>query len=192
MKEHDFPFKSFIGGWYIPEYICDKLIFYFNQNKSQSFKGTIGLADRERVDTSLKDSTDLRISINETNPVIVSYRKHLNAVIANYQNKYDILKTVCNYGVNENYNIQHYSPGGGFKIFHSERTGLTAGGRFLVFMTYLNDVEDGGTEFKYQNIISPAKKGLTLIWPAEWTHCHRGVVSQYDKYIITGWIHYLI
>jgi hypothetical protein len=29
-------------------------------------------------------------------------------------------------------------------------------------MTYLNDVPDGGTEFKYQKIISPAKKGLTL------------------------------
>ena len=35
------------------------------------------------------------------------------------------------------------------------------------------------------------KKGLTLIWPAIWTHTHKGVVSKkHTKYIITGWINY--
>jgi hypothetical protein len=64
--------------------------------------------------------------------------------------------------------------------------------RILVFMTYLNDVPDGGTEFIYQNIISPAKKGLTLIWPAEFTHLHRGQISKTkEKYIVTGWFNYL-
>jgi hypothetical protein len=33
-------------------------------------------------------------------------------------------------------------------------------------MTYLNDVDDGGTDFLYQKLTTPAKKGLTLIWPA--------------------------
>ena len=33
-----------------------------------------------------------------------------------------------------------------------------------------------------------AKKGLTLIWPATWTHTHRGIVSNdKEKYIVTGW-----
>jgi hypothetical protein len=32
------------------------------------------------------------------------------------------------------------------------------------------------------------RKGLTLIWPAIWTHPHRGVVSPTQtKYIATGW-----
>ena len=30
-------------------------------------------------------------------------------------------------------------------------------------MTYLNNVENGGTEFYYQNLRVEAKKGLTLI-----------------------------
>ena len=64
--------------------------------------------------------------------------------------------------------------------------------RALVFMTYLNDVEDGGTEFLHQNVYTPAKKGLTLIWPAYWTHTHRGVVSKLkEKYIVTGWINFI-
>ena len=64
--------------------------------------------------------------------------------------------------------------------------------RCLVFMTYLNDVEDGGTSFKYQDIDIPAKKGLTLIWPAYWTHTHKGIISNTkEKYIVTGWLNFL-
>ncbi len=34
-------------------------------------------------------------------------------------------------------------------------------------------------------------KGKTLIWPAEWTHAHKGEVLQSGlKYIVTGWMHY--
>ena len=61
--------------------------------------------------------------------------------------------------------------------------------RHLVFQTYLNTVEDGGeTEFIYQQYKCKAVKGKTLIWPADWTHSHRGIISPTeDKYIITGW-----
>jgi len=60
--------------------------------------------------------------------------------------------------------------------------------RVLVFMTFLNDVDDGGTEFFYQNITAPAVKGLTLIWPPYFTHVHRGQISNTkEKYILTGW-----
>ena len=59
-------------------------------------------------------------------------------------------------------------------------------------MTYLNDQDDGGeTEFLYYDISVKPKKGLTLIWPAEWSHTHRGNVVNTDKYIVTGWIDFL-
>ena len=57
-------------------------------------------------------------------------------------------------------------------------------------MTYLNNVKNGGTEFINQKIITEAEKGLTLFWPSDWTHTHRGVVSKQDKYILTGWLNY--
>lgn len=89
----------------------------------------------------------------------------------------------------EEYNIQKYLPGGGFKKWHFENDIID--NRVLVFMTYLNDVENGGTEFLYQNLTAPAKKGLTLIWPAAWTHTHRGQITDLEeKYIITGWYSY--
>ena len=89
------------------------------------------------------------------------------------------------------YNIQYYKKGGGYKVFHCERSYPSTSKRVLVFMTYLNDVKDGGTEFKYQKVITPAKKGLTLIWPTDWTHTHRGQISLLgNKYIVTGWFEF--
>ena len=56
-------------------------------------------------------------------------------------------------------------------------------------MLYLNTVKDkGGTEFIFQNVVTPAIKGNLLIWPAEFTHLHRGIISPTEKkYIATGW-----
>ena len=59
-------------------------------------------------------------------------------------------------------------------------------------MTYLNDVPDGGTIFADQDIIIPAKKGLTLIWPAGFTHIHKGQITEkHEKQIVTGWYSYV-
>ena len=92
--------------------------------------------------------------------------------------------------INEGFNIQHYKPGEGYHAWHTERT-ASKQNREYVFMTYLNDVPDGGTEFYYQEITAEAKKGKTLIWPAHYTHIHRGQISKTsEKYIATGWLSY--
>ena len=74
---------------------------------------------------------------------------------------------------------------------HCERSGPEAPNntRHLVFMTFLNTVNDGGgTEFKHHDIIHKAEEGKTLIWPTDWTHTHRGMISNTEhKYIMTGW-----
>jgi len=78
------------------------------------------------------------------------------------------------------------------RAWHMERGSLDKPivSRHLVFMTYLNDVTDGGgTEFLYQDTCVSAEKGLTLVWPAEWMFTHRGQVSPtQEKYVITGWL----
>ena len=60
-------------------------------------------------------------------------------------------------------------------------------------MTYLNDVTEGGeTEWYYQKLKIKPKKGLTVIWPADWTYQHRGIPSKtHHKYIITGWFSFI-
>ena len=87
------------------------------------------------------------------------------------------------------FNVQKYFPGDHFAALHSERTGLSTLHRIFAFMTYLNDVDDGGTtDFEHYGLKIKPEKNKTLIWPAEWTHAHTGsVLKSGTKYIITGW-----
>lgn len=62
--------------------------------------------------------------------------------------------------------------------------------RSLLFMYYLNDVEEGGqTEFYYQKKAIVPRTGRMVIAPAYFTHTHRGCVPiSDDKYILTSWV----
>ena len=56
-------------------------------------------------------------------------------------------------------------------------------------MFYLNTVtDDGGTYFSNYDLTLDAVEGRLVIWPAYWTHFHKGIVSaSQEKYIATGW-----
>ena len=78
--------------------------------------------------------------------------------------------------------------GGGFHNWHCEDAGYNVAHRTMAWMVYLNDVEDGGeTEFIYQQKRFKAERGTVLIWPASYTHMHRGNPPLTNKYIATGW-----
>tara|TARA_R100001015_G_C4618792_1_gene175345 strand:- start:747 stop:1337 length:591 start_codon:yes stop_codon:yes gene_type:complete len=185
LKEELFDIKSFIGGWYIDKLLCDALVDFHEANKDKVVQGTVG---KRIVDKSTKDSLDLRCRPNG-HPVIKEYQQQLQKCLDLYLERYESANNVNYFAVHENIAIQKYEKKGGFKKWHCENQGYPGNiQRYLVFMTYLNDVKDGGTEFKYQKIKTEAIKGLTLIWPAFFTHTHKGVISNEDeKYIITGW-----
>jgi len=194
MIEYEFPYDSFIGGWFIDEKICDGLIDFFNNLEPQYKQpGRMYRNGRRKIVPEAKDSLDYCFRYEEHVEQYKTYVDELLKVSQLYSKKYVDCDCVSSFGLREPANIQYYKPGGGFKTWHCERTNLGVCTRHLVFMTYLNDVEDnGGTEFKYQKLITPAKKGLTLIWPTDWTHTHRGIVSEtQEKYIITGWLNYI-
>ena len=54
-----------------------------------------------------------------------------------------------------------------------------------------SEFEGGETEFLYQKCRFKPEKNTLLVWPAQFTHVHRGNPPlSNDKYIITGWIEY--
>jgi|TARA_R100000458_G_C8259453_1_gene235114 hypothetical protein len=184
-KEYKISKDYFIKGWYIPKKICDDLIKYFNDNYKKTIQGIVGTG----VNKNIKESTDLCLGTNNTNLKVLNYRKILQKLLDNYIKKFPELNTADHFNV-ENLNIQKYPKKGGFKTWHYERAFKKSSGRTLVFMTYLNTVNDGGTCFKYQSLITPAEKGLTLIWPPDFTHTHKGQITNEEKMIITGWFKY--
>jgi hypothetical protein len=62
-------------------------------------------------------------------------------------------------------------------------------------MLYLNTLtaeEAGETEFLYQQRRLRPEENTMVIWPATFTHTHRGnaVFGERSKYIVTGWFYY--
>jgi hypothetical protein len=91
--------------------------------------------------------------------------------------------------------MQRTSPGGGYHVWHGEQGNNTHADRVLVYMLYLNSLspeEAGETEFLYQQTRLRPQENTTIVWPAAYTHAHRGNVVHGDnaKYIVTGWFYY--
>lgn len=173
---------NFIGGWYIDETLCDQIISDFENRKSiqkeaHSVRGYKFLLN-ENMNTALMDA----------------YHYKLLGVLEEYKRFYKYsYETIEAFGVAEPWNIQKYEVGKHYSTWHCENNGDPQFRlRHLAFMTYLNTVEKGGeTEFLYQNIKIRPEKGLTLIWPAYFTHTHIGHPSfTQEKYITTGWFEF--
>ena len=187
MKEHSLNSANhFIAGWYIDTDIVDELVSDFVSkkqiwvNSTNTFRGYSSLG-----------------SVVISQSVAKAYETELNKCINDYKVKYpDCIPKEghAEWGLIEPYNVQCYDPGSYYSELHCENFGSSdnTAWRTLVFMTYLNDVEEGGeTYFSAQDIKVKPKKGLTLIWPAYWTHMHKGIPALTEqKMVTTGWLTY--
>ena len=87
------------------------------------------------------------------------------------------------------FKIHKVRPGQGYHVWHYEAAQHEVQDRVLAFMTYIKCPEEGGeTEFLHQSKRIKPILGRSLIWPAHFTHFHRGLPPlQGEKYYITGW-----
>ncbi len=184
---------NFIGNWNLEnKELCKEIIDFFENNSDLHIKGTTGGG----VDESIKKSTDITIKPEnlkmKSTKCSISIFENLYQCFTDYKEQYDFLKTFVKKIHIGPFNIQKYLPGGHFGGLHAERTDMAHIHRIFAWMTYLNDVDDGGTtDFDYYKVKVKPETGKTLIWPAEWTHAHRGsVLNGGEKYIITGWLHF--
>jgi len=108
-----------------------------------------------------------------------------------YAEKYSVLNT---FAAHKSYTIkiQKTKPGQGYHVWHAETTNRESSHRLLTWTVYLNDeFEAGETEFLYQQYRYKPQKGDCIIFPAAYTHTHRGNPPiGGDKYIITGWVEF--
>tara|TARA_R100000544_G_C2221697_1_gene57962 strand:- start:506 stop:1087 length:582 start_codon:yes stop_codon:yes gene_type:complete len=190
VKEHKINSQyDFVQGYYMNDLsICDYLI-----NLHKTTKTVAGFSGNQ-INKNKKDSTDLILRLQET-----KFYQELNLYFEEQENALNIYKTkykYCNsavskWKINDNFNVQKYKPSQGYHAWHCERGSLKNSNRHLVWMTFLNDIKQGGeTEFYYQKLKVKPEKGLTLFFPSDWTFTHKGNTTiDEDKYIITGWYH---
>ena len=182
----------FIGAWNIENNIlCNEIISCFESNKDLHKAGLAGL----EINPEVKKTTDMGIEPNQLNDInfkcLKDYVNELHKCFVDYQNQWPFLKEMIKSLDVGSFNIQKYEPGDHFSKVHTERSNISNIHRVFAWMTYLNDVDDGGkTNFPHFDIKVKPETGKTLIWPSEWTHAHSGeVVKKGFKYIVTGWMH---
>ena len=181
---------NFIGSWIFDDYLCDEIISYFENNKQKQTQGSTS----KGLSLEIKNRQDITLSPQELNlpenEIYKIYFQSLFECYKDYNLQWPFLSGIVNALDIGSFNIGKYEPGQHFQKIYCERSGLSTLHRLFAFMTYLNDVEDGGsTYFNHYDLDIKPKKGLTLIWPAEWTHSHKGnVLKKGVKYIITGWL----
>jgi hypothetical protein len=170
----------------VPIEICMGLIKEFENNDSHHTKGMFGGG---KINSQYKKCTEIYLEGNFAEEIFQTFGEYLISSAEKYQDKYTSCTIMDPWSICPFFKIQRYEPGEGYFAEHSENDCKENSDRVLAWMIYLNDVLDGGhTEFPNQSKKFQPRTGDLLIWPAYFTHSHRGITSLTQrKYIMTGW-----
>lgn len=180
--------NDFIGIWdnCLPAVACNDLIANFesviDSNRSILIEG------KNKFDNGSLGRKDSAITLNYHHPNADEIYKFLSVCLTEYLEEYSQLNG--NDLIASQIKMQKTPPGGGYHVWHYENENWEVAERELAWMIYLNDLPEGQaeTEFLYQKTRVQPKRGRVVIWPAGFTHVHRGnTVFTENKYILTGW-----
>jgi hypothetical protein len=177
-----------------PKEYCDSVIEYFNIAEKLGL--TLSRQKQENISKVHKDDQQFyansSASLTHSAELIMPFTSIFwNEIYPKYANTFQILKEFSPH-TNYAFKIQKSEIGQGFHMWHAENADSTMSHRILAWTLYLNDVEEGGeTEFLYYPKRVKPKTGTFVIFPAGFTHTHRGnpPISN-TKYIITGWVEF--
>jgi len=167
---------------------CTSLINIFESNNVKKVPGVV--IDKGKPIIKPKEKKSLEISncfFNSKDKNIQSivniFKTSLLKNVSAYVEEYSFLKSMNKFTFNDGFTFKKFkSKKDGYKVWHMEQTVQS---RIIVWAFYLNDAE--GTEFKYFPTVE-AIEGRLVVFPAGWTHAHRGAFNKKVKYIITGWL----
>lgn len=191
-RKVDYEIKNFVGIFKnaYPKEFCEGVIA---QYESMAASGHGQTRFESHGDTRIrKDDTQLFADDIEYLPLRAS-TKEFNKLFWEkfypiYAQEYSPLNESGKH-FNYSFKVQKTKIGGGYHIWHYEACERHICQRLLTWMVYLNDVHEGGeTEFLYQHMRVKPEQGTLVIWPAAFTHTHRGNPPlSNEKYVVTGW-----
>lgn len=189
--------KDFIGVYddLFSKDNCLNAIDFFESNVKAGFAYTRQEHEGPEISKGMKEdlmmfSSDYVQHLNSH--IDTEFKKTLwGLVYPNYSNEFHVIKESGKHNIYSN-KLQKTNISQGYHVWHYESSSRETSNRLLVYIIYLNDVDEGGeTEFLYYSRRIKPKTGRVLIWPASFTHTHRGnpPISN-SKYIMTGWIEF--
>ena len=164
---------------------CNKVIDLFEQSKKDTF------------DNDRKSFTELNIEGKEEfKDIKETYIRVLKQNLQHFMKEVNIEEHHFPPVIDmENIRIKKYEANGK-DVFKNHVDIIRSQGpsskRFLVFIMYLSDVEEGGeTSIPRYNVKCKPKAGRLLMFPPFWTHPHQGEkVIKGTKYQIMTYLHY--
>lgn len=182
----DYHFEDFIGVFKV-DMDCESVIEYFEYLTQAN--SVCGVPDHQK--DYRKDSVVYvqDLDIKYRSPFFDEYNRITWDCMSLYVEEFSYFDPLHNLQ-QATCKIQKTLPGGGYHLWHSENHTYESRYRGLVSMVYLNDVEEGGeTEFLYYSKRIKPERGKFLLFPAGFTHTHRGNPPlSGKKYIATSWI----
>ena len=198
-----FELDDFVGVWenFVPGAFCDQLIEFFEHtiNHTADYIDPSSVIPEKQVEATVLagenqykgnlNRRDTSILLNYTNDTY-SYQSNqfLKSCVLHYIDQFSQLASLSM--ISSDLKFQKTHPGGGYHLWHYENAAAEYAARELTWMIYLNDVPDCEveTEFLYQRRRIKPTKGTVVIFPAGYTHVHKGnTMFTTDKYILTGW-----
>jgi hypothetical protein len=171
---------------------CEAVIKHFDNCQK------VGLASQRTGDPkTFKDDTLFYLTgfnclnLIHSQELVIDFTNKFQECFLTYANNYSELSIMKGLSVHA-MKVQKTEIGQGYHIWHCESGDKQIANRVLAYTLYLNDVTEGGeTEYLYQHKRVKAEQGKLVIWPAGFTHTHRGNPPLSNtKYIITGWVEF--
>lgn len=178
----------------VPADECHGLIDYFEMLRSYNLT-----FDRQQLNEGNSHAKDDEtafllqpaIMFNSKSLIVQQFLQRFWDCYAQYVARYSILADADTHGISS-MRLQKTPIGGGYHTWHHETPSPIVSHRILAWGLYLNTVNEGGeTEFLYQHKRVSAEQGKLVMWPAGFTHTHRGNPPlSNDKYLLTGWVEF--
>jgi len=187
-------YRDFIGIYDNPwnhetQRLSDELVRWFDI--SADYNWTLNSQTEISIPRTLREDEvlfpiDLLVEQHIPRELLEVYWDGLRRCLSAYVAKYALTHSTLQH---KTFKIHKVLPTQGYHVWHSENPSSLSSDRILAYSTYLKVPEDGGeTEFRHQSYRVKPVVGRTLIWPAGFTHTHRGNPPlDGEKYYITGW-----
>ena len=181
--------EQFIGIFTnaVSDNLCSEFVNWFNEIKEHGLTWS-SLEDSNdsgivRKDEVVHIPTSLPSRCFPKN-IVKPLWKEMSECYNTYYNEYAIARPMTSYS----FNVRRVPVSGGFHQWHHEHS-YERPHRVLAWHLTIEAPEMGGeTEFLYQSMRLDPKVGQLVIWPAGFTHKHRGNPPlKGHKTYITGW-----
>ncbi len=200
--------ENFIGIFpaAVSKELCEKAIEHFHYIQKTRGYGWGSIRTRQEIegkrlpgqargadsDLYFFEDEPLDLMMERNASILQEYIKATHDCYEKFKKKYGILESLSTHQMSHSIKMQKYKPSQGYHVWHCDTDSITHSRRIMVSILYLNTVKKGGeTEFLYQKLRVPPEQGNLVIFPATWTHSHRGNPPlEGNKYIINGWIEF--